>query len=257
MSLNTVAVITGAARGIGRGISLMMARNGFTVAAAATRDRRDRSLDTFLTELNETRSGSVYIQTDISKDCDRRNLIDTVYDRYGHIDILVNNAGVAPVKRSDLLDMDEESLDRLIDINLKGTFFLTQYASRFIIKSPNDRPRMVINISSISAETSSTSRGEYCITKAAVSMMTKLFADRLAEYGICVYELRPGIIDTDMISSVKEKYNTLVEDGILPIRRIGQPEDIGRAVLALAKGYFTYSTGQVINIDGGFHISRL
>lgn len=257
MSQNSVAIVTGASRGIGRGIALLLARNGFSVATAATRAEDDRSLDSFLAELDETGSDSVYIKTDISKEDDRRNLIDTVYDKYGRLDILVNNAGVAPVIRTDLLEMTEESLDRLLDINLKGTFFLTQYASKQMIKSESDKPRVIINITSISAETSSISRGEYCISKAAISMMTKLFADRLAQYGICVYELRPGIINTDMISTVKGKYDLLIDEGLLPIKRIGQPEDIAKVVLALAKGYFAYSTGQVINIDGGFHISRL
>lgn len=257
MIKNPIAVVTGSARGIGRGISLLLANNGFTVVAAATREPDDLSVSEYISELNNTRSGSVYVRTDISLDSDRRALIDTAYNRFGRLDILVNNAGVAPVVRSDLLEMSEESLDRLIDINLKGTFFLSQYAARRMIDCPTDAPRMIINTTSISAETVSINRGEYCITKAGLSMVTKLFADRLAQYGICVYELRPGIIETDMIKPVKSKYDMLIQNGLIPIGRMGQPEDVGRVVLALAKGYFTYCTGQIINIDGGFHLSRL
>lgn len=257
MTDKSVAVVTGAARGIGRGISLLLAQNGFSVAAAATRAEDDRSIESYLNDLKAVCCDFMYVKTDISQDYDRRNLIDKVYEQYGRLDILVNNAGVAPFIRTDLLEMTEQSLDRLLEINLKGTFFLSQYAARRMIECQSDAPRMIINTTSISSETASISRGEYCISKAAISMVTKLFADRLGEYGICVYELRPGIIETDMISAVKDKYDLLIEKGLLPIKRIGQPEDIGKVVVALAKGYFAYSTGQVINIDGGFHISRL
>jgi len=257
MTDKSVAVVTGAARGIGRGISLLLAQNGFSVVAAATRAEDDRSIESYMSDLKAVCCDSIYIKTDISLDYDRRSLINKVYEQYGRLDILVNNAGVAPFIRTDLLEMTEQSMDRLLDINLKGTFFLSQYAARRMIECPSDAPRMIINTTSISAETASINRGEYCISKAAISMVTKLFADRLGEYGICVYELRPGIIETDMISAVKDKYDRLIENGLLPIKRIGQPEDIGKVVVALAKGYFAYSTGQVINIDGGFHISRL
>lgn len=252
-----VAVVTGAARGIGRGISLLLAQNGFSVVAAATRGEDDPSVAAYIADLKEACCDSIYVKTDISLDSDRRHLIDTAYETFGRLDILVNNAGVAPAIRADLLEMTEESLDRLLDINLKGTFFLSQYAARRMIGCPTDEPQMIINTTSISAETASINRGEYCISKAGLAMVTKLFADRLGEYGICVYELRPGIIDTDMISTVRAKYNRLIENGLLPIKRIGQPEDVGKVVIALAKGYFSYSTGQVINIDGGFHIPRL
>lgn len=257
MTDKSVAVVTGAVRGIGRGISLLLAQNGFSVIAAATRAENDPSIESYLNELKAVSRDSMYIKTDISQNYDRSRLIDKVYEQYGRLDILVNNAGVAPLIRTDLLEMTEQSMDRLLDINLKGTFFLSQYAAHRMIECPSDAPRMIINTTSISAETASINRGEYCISKAAISMVTKLFADRLGEYGICVYELRPGIIETDMISTVKAKYDLLIENGLLPIKRIGQPEDIGKVVVALAKGYFAYSTGQIINIDGGFHISRL
>lgn len=257
MREKSVAVVTGAARGIGRGISLQLAQNGFSIAAAATREANDPTVLPYIAELKEASPDSVYIKADISSESDRHHLVDAVYEHYGRLDILVNNAGVAPLVRSDLLDMTEESLDRLLEINLKGTFFLSQYTARRMIENPSDSPRMIINTTSISSETASINRGGYCISKAALSMVTKLFADRLGDCGICVYELRPGIIETDMIAPVKEKYDSLIEQGLLPIRRMGQPEDIGKVVLALAKGFFTYSTGQVFNIDGGFHISRL
>lgn len=249
--------MTGAARGIGRSISLMLAEAGFTVAAAATRPPDDAQIALYTASLKAVDDESEYFQTDISKPDDRAALVDSVYDRYGRLDILVNDAGVAPTVRADLLEMSEESLDRLLDINLKGTFFLTQYAARRMIASPTGDNMMIINVTSISAETSSVNRGEYCISKAALSMVTKLFADRLAEYGICVYEIRPGIIDTDMIAKVKDKYDALIADGLLPQRRIGRPEDVGAAAVALAKGCFLYSTGQVVNVDGGFRLSRL
>lgn len=252
-----VAIVTGAARGIGRGISLQLAANGFTVAAAATRSSEDEKVAMYIEELKALSPDSMYIQTDISDAASRTNLIDTVYKTYGRLDTLCNNAGVAPLVREDLLDMSEESLDRLLNINLKGTFLLTQYAAKMMVSNLTGDQMSIINTTSISAETSSVSRGEYCISKAGLSMVTKLFADRLAQYGICVYEIRPGIINTDMISVVKKKYDDLIEDGLLPIKRMGEPDDVGKAVLALAKGYFAYSTGDIINVDGGFHISRL
>jgi len=252
-----VAIVTGAARGIGRGISFALAREGFIVAAAATRPENDESITEYMRELKTVNPDCVYVCTDISSDESRKALVDCVYDKFGRLDVLVNNAGVAPNVRCDLLEMGEESFDRLISVNLKGTFFLSQYAARRMIEVPTDSPMMIINTTSISAETASINRGEYCISKAGLAMVTKLFADRLGSEGICVYEIRPGIIETDMISKVKGKYDTLIENGLLPIKRIGQPEDVGEAVLALAKGYFRYSTGQVINVDGGFHISRL
>jgi NAD(P)-dependent dehydrogenase (short-subunit alcohol dehydrogenase family) len=181
-------------------------------------------------------------------------------DTFGKIDLLVNNAGVAPKERLDLLNMTEESLDYVLDINLKGTLFLTQLVANqmiYTIKSgKTDNPR-IINISSISAYTASINRGEYCIAKAGVGMLTKLFADRLAEYGILVYEIRPGIIATDMTSTVKDKYDDLIDNGLTPIKRWGMPEDVANAVSALCSNNFLFSTGEVINVDGGFHIRRL
>lgn len=252
-----VAIVTGAARGIGRGISLALAENGFTVAAAATRPIDDEGVSAYIRELTAINEDCIYIQCDISDSESRHALIDAVYEKFNRLDTLVNNAGVAPNIRADLLEMSEESFDRLININLRGTFFLTQYAARRMSSAPTGSPMSIITTTSISAETVSVNRGEYCVSKAGLSMTTKLFAARLAEFGINVYELRPGIIETDMIAKVKDKYDALIENGLLPIKRMGRPEDVGEAAVALAKGYLRYSTGETINIDGGFHISRL
>ncbi len=248
------AIVTGASRGIGRGISLMLAAKGYKIIAAATRE--PEAVKEYIDELQKLSPESFYVACDISKPECRAHLLEEAQNA-GGFDILVNNAGAAPLVREDLLNMSEESLDRLLTINLKGTFLLTQAAAKLLVERKTDAHKMIINITSISAETSSTSRGEYCISKAGLSMVTKLFADRLAEYGINVYELRPGIIETDMTSVVKGKYDALIDGGLLPIKRMGQPEDIAKAVYALCEGYFTYTTGSVMNIDGGFALSRL
>ncbi len=247
------AIVTGASRGIGRAISLSLARDGYTVIAAARADK-ERSAE-YIAELTAISPDSIYVPTDISKKEDRERLIDTVYDTFGHLDVLVNNAGVAPTERRDLLEMTEESMDRLLDINLKGTFFLTQYASQRMVAAGSGD--MIINVTSMSAYTASINRGEYCISKAGLAMVTELFAARLAEYGIHVYEIRPGIIRTDMTAGVSAKYEALIDGGLLPIARMGLPEDIAKAVSALASGALPYSTGEVLNIDGGFHLRTL
>ena len=202
----------------------------------------------------------IYVQGSLGEAQDRDRLVDKVLDEFGRIDVLVNNAGVAPKVRMDILETTIESFDFVVNTNLKGTFFLTQRVANEMIKKKqkddNYNP-IIINISSMSAYTSSTSRGEYCISKAGISMVTKLFADRLAEYGINVYEIRPGIIATDMTSTVKDRYDALIEERLLPIKRWGYPEDIAKAVWALCSGLLPYSTGEVINVDGGFHIRRL
>lgn len=247
-------LVTGASRGIGRGISLMLAERGYRVIAAATREAD--AVKEYVDELQARSPESVYLSVDISKPESRANLLAEA-EKLGGFDILVNNAGAAPLVREDLLDMSEESMDRLLSINLKGTFFLTQAAAKMLIARETDAQKMIINITSISADTSSINRGEYCISKAGLSMVTKLFADRLAPHGINVYELRPGIIETDMTAKVKDKYEALIDGGLLPIKRMGQPADIAKAVLGLCEGYFPYTTGSVMNIDGGFTLSRL
>ncbi|MBQ8552142.1 MAG: 3-ketoacyl-ACP reductase [Clostridia bacterium] len=248
------AIVTGASRGIGRGISLMLAEKGYKIIAAATRE--PDAVEEYISELKNRSPESFYVSCDISKPECRARLLDEA-EKSGGFDILINNAGAAPLVREDLLDMSEESLDRLLSINLKGTFLLSQAAAKALIKRESDARKMIINITSISADTASINRGEYCISKAGLSMVTKLFADRLAPHGINVYELRPGIIETDMTAIVKDKYTAMIEGGLLPIKRMGKPEDIAKAVYALTEGYFTYTTGSVMNIDGGFTLSRL
>jgi NAD(P)-dependent dehydrogenase (short-subunit alcohol dehydrogenase family) len=200
-----------------------------------------------------------YVSGDLSSSDDRAKVVSSAIEKFGQIDALVNVAGVAPLERRDLLEMTEESYDRVMDINTKGTLFLTQAVAREMIKNvaENGVRGHICNISSLSAYTSSVSRGEYCISKAGVSMITKLFADRLAEYGIPVNEVRPGIIATDMTAKVKGKYDALIEGGLLPIARWGEPEDIAKAVFALCTGALPYVTGQSLDVDGGFHLRRL
>jgi NAD(P)-dependent dehydrogenase (short-subunit alcohol dehydrogenase family) len=200
-------------------------------------------------------------QADVSQADEREFLVEQVLETFGRIDLLVNNAGMGPRQRVDLLSTSEASFDEVLQTNLKAPFFLTQRVAhamitlleKEIIQSP-----MIVNIGSISAYTSSVNRGEYCVSKAGLAMVTRLFADRLAEYGICVYELRPGIIETGMIQTARDRYEKLIQEGDLtPIRRMGQPEDVGQAVLAIAEGRLRFSTGEVINVDGGFHLRRL
>ena len=200
-----------------------------------------------------------YVSGYLSSSDDRAKVVSFSIEKFGQIDALVNVAGVAPLERRDLLEMTEESYDRVMDINTKGTLFLTQAVAREMIKNvaENGVRGHICNISSLSAYTSSVSRGEYCISKAGVSMITKLFADRLAEYGIPVNEVRPGIIATDMTAKVKGKYDALIEGGLLPIARWGEPEDIAKAVFALCTGALPYITGQSLDVDGGFHMRRL
>lgn len=251
--MKKTVIVTGASRGIGRAISLKLAADGFAVVAAARGDAEKAA--EYVGELQKLSPESVYVSADISSEEDRRRLVDTAFDRFGRLDILVNNAGVAPAERRDILEMTEESMQRLLDINLKGTFFLTQYAANRMLAAKCGE--MIINVTSMSAYTASINRGEYCISKAGLSMATELFAARLAEYGINVYEIRPGIIRTDMTAAVTEKYEALIAGGLLPISRMGTPEDIARAVAAVAAGALPYSTGEVINVDGGFHIRTL
>lgn len=259
MSATPAAIVTGASRGIGRGVALALARAGHDVVVnyASNADAANRVAD----EIAQLGTRAVPVRADISRAEDRRALVDAALNEFGRIDLLVNNAGVAPDVRADILDAGEESFDRLIGINLKGPYFLTQLVARCMIdqlgRGEIEQPKIII-ISSISAYTASVNRGDYCIAKAGLAMVTELFAARLAEHGINVYEIRPGIIDTDMTGAVKEKYDRLIfQDGLTPIRRWGRPEDIGRAVAAIAAGALPFSTGQVIDVDGGFHLRTL
>lgn len=246
-----VAFVTGSSRGIGRGIADLLREKNWTVIYSGTRKERPENLP----------QDCDYVPCDISKTEERQAAIDYLIQRYGRLDLLVNNAGVAPLERKDLLEMTEESFDRVIGINLKGTLFMTQAAAREMLREreagvPHWQPR-IVNIGSMSAYTSSVSRGEYCVSKAGLGMVTKLFADRLAGEGIPVFEIRPGIIDTDMTKVVHEKYQRLIEGGLLPVKRFGEPRDVAKMALACAEGLLDYSAGQVLDADGGFSLQRL
>jgi NAD(P)-dependent dehydrogenase (short-subunit alcohol dehydrogenase family) len=259
MTGRPAAIVTGASRGIGRGVALALARTGHDVVVnyATNADAAGRVVD----EIEQLGVRAVSVRADVSAASDRRTLVEAAMLEFGRIDLLVNNAGVAPNVRADILDAGEDSFDRLVGINLKGPYFLTQLVARSMIEQLGrgdiDQPKIVI-ISSISAYTASVNRGDYCIAKAGLAMVARLFAARLAEHGINVYEIRPGIIDTDMTGAVKERYDRLIlEEGLTPIRRWGRPEDVGRAVAAIADGALPFSTGQVIDVDGGFHLRTL
>lgn len=241
--MDKIALVTGGSRGIGRGIADRLHAEGWQVAITSRSPADENAQRDFLC-----------IQADNSSAEDRERAVQAVLDRFGRIDLLVNNAGIAPRVRADLLEMSEESMHELLDVNLVGPFFLTQRVARQMIAQKSG---MIVNITSMSAYVSSVNRGEYCVSKAGLSMMTSLFAVRLAEYGIPVYEIRPGIIKTDMTAKVSEKYDRLIADGITPIKRWGTPEDIAQAVYMLSQGLLPFSTGEVLNVDGGFHLQRL
>ena len=251
-------MVTGGSRGIGSGICTALGKHGWNVAVNYRRDNA-AALDT-VAAIEKSGGKGIAVQADIGMDTERELLLKSIRKQWGRLDLLVNNAGMAPRQRTDLLEMSESSFDEVMATNLKGPFFLTQAAAKWMLELQQnqgvERP-VIINIGSISAYTASVNRGEYCISKAGIGMMTALFADRLAGYGILVYELRPGIISTDMTAGVQAKYDHLIEDGLLPIQRWGTPKDVANAVIALAEGYLPYSTGEIINIDGGFHLRRL
>lgn len=257
--MQKTALVTGAARGIGRAIAEKLAENKFNIGIVYI--SADSAAKEVVDACRAFGVEALSIKTDISQSDSRAKIIQSMRSKFKRIDLLVNNAGVAPKTRLDILDATEESYDWVMDVNLKGPYFLTQAVARWMIeaiKSDPDYAPTIINISSISAYTSSPMRGEYCLSKAGMGMMTQLYADRLAEFGIPVFEIRPGIIQTDMTSAVQEKYDKLIlEDGLTPIRRWGRPQDIAKAVAAIALGYLPFSTGEVINVDGGFHMHRL
>ena len=244
--MQKIALVTGSYQGIGFGIAQMLETEGYTV---------------IYSDIFENMNVENYFKCDISKASDREALAAYVDERFGRLDLLVNNAGVACKVRLDILETTEESFDRVVGINTKGTFFMCQTFANLMIKYLDRKlesyvPR-IVNIASNSSYTSSVSRGEYCISKAGVSMVTLLFADKLAEYGIPVFEVRPGIIKTPMTEVVTEKYDKLIADGITPIKRWGTPEDVAKCVVAAASGLLDFGTGTVLNADGGFHIRRL
>jgi len=258
-----VAIVTGAGQGIGRGIALELARNDFDIVGVDIvyqPDNTEKGLFEVKVAAEKVGAAFLPIQADISRLEDHQKIVDRSLEKFPRIDLLVNNAGVAPKQRLDILETTPESFDRLLTINTRGPFFLTQLVARYMVAHLADygeQKPQIIFISSISAYVSSTARAEYCISKSAISMGATVFAHRLAEYGINVFELRPGIIQTDMTAVVKEKYDALIEQGLIPQKRWGFPEDIGRAVVGLAKGYFNYSTGLVAEVSGGMNIVRL
>lgn len=258
-----VALVTGASRGIGRGIALTLAKHGFDIAGAATSgdpSNREKGIYEVKDRVEELGQRFVPVLGDISNLDAHAAMIGAATDAFGRIDVLVNNAGVAPLKRLDMLETTPESFDRLIDINLRGAFFFTQAIANAMIAAgthPAGFTPKIIFVTSISAYTASPNRAEYCISKAGLSMTAQCFAVRLAEHGINVYEIRPGIIQTDMTSGVKDKYDGLIGQGLLLQKRWGTPEDIGKAVVGLADGYFDYATGAAIEVGGGFGVMRL
>jgi len=275
--MNPVALITGGSRGIGQGICFELAKIGYDLIVNYSADKpaaRQTAADSLsLGQGHQPKIRAEVCQADISIAEERRKLIDFARARFGRIDLLVNNAGVAPKVRADILEATEESFDRLMSINAKGPYFLAQHTAKWLIEQSESARKesfsanetretrfpksKIIFISSVSAYAASVNRGDYCISKAALSMITSLYAGRLAEYGIHVFEIRPGIIATDMTGPVKEKYDRLISEGLTPIQRWGTPEDVGKAVAAIAQDLLPFSTGEVINVDGGFHLRRL
>ena len=257
--MERVALVTGGARGIGLGISEALAREGYALAVCGT-----RSAEAAAPQLEAVRrhGGEIlYVQADVSQTADRSRLLDAVRARFGALHVLVNNAGVAPRVRADLLEASEESFGRVMRINLQGPYFLTQAAARWMVEQRRADASFsgcIVNIGSVSAEVASISRGEYCVAKAGMAMMTRLFASRLGQDGVPMYEVRPGIIRSDMTGPVQAKYDALIADSDLLIqKRWGEPEDVGRAVAVLARGEFPYSTGQIVYVDGGLSVQRL
>ena len=255
--MKRVALITGGSRGIGFGIAKHLAQNGFDLAVNGVRE--EKAVAGALQELRNSGADVLYCQGDVSLTEDRKKIVEQIKKHFGKLHVLVNNAGVAPKERKDILETTEESFDRLMSTNLKSVYFLSQYVAKWMIeqkKADGSFTSCIINVSSVSATVASVNRGEYCVSKAGMSMVTQLFAVRLGEFDIPVYEVRPGVIYTDMTAAVKEKYDKLIGEGLTVQKRWGYPDDVGKAVAALALGNFPYSTGQVIMIDGGVTLSR-
>jgi NAD(P)-dependent dehydrogenase (short-subunit alcohol dehydrogenase family) len=253
-----VALVTGGSRGIGLGIAEALADSGFDLAINGVRDMAQ--VADVVSALGRRGAEVDYCRGDVSQASDRQAIVDAVRSRFGRLDVLVNNAGVAPSVRADILDATEESFDRVLGINLTGPYFLTQLVARWMIEQRQSDMAfsgVIVNITSVSATEASINRGEYCISKAGMAMATQLWAHRLAEYGVAVYEVRPGVIRTDMSAPVAEKYDRLIAGGLTVENRWGMPDDVGRAVAMLGRGELTYATGNVLNIDGGLTIRRL
>jgi 3-oxoacyl-[acyl-carrier protein] reductase len=259
-----LALVTGSTYGIGEGIVLELAKIGFSVVinGASTKELSEDYINKLKNIFKENLEDKcIYVQASVGEKEDRERLIDEIKKKFNRIDVLVNNAGVGPIKRGELLEMTEESYDRVMGINLKGPFFLTQSIAKWMIELKDvikeDYQPYIINISSINRYTPSLNRGEYCISKAGMAMMTKLFASRLAEYEIPVFEISPGIIDTPLTKPRFKTYDKLINEGITPIKRWGKPVDIAKPIVAIVSGLIPFSTGTVLDIDGGFHMHRL
>jgi len=259
MNDKPVAVITGASRGIGRSVAIGLASEGYDIAAIA-RSTDSEGMEFLAKEVAKAGSQFFPIGLDISCTSCHKEVVSNILERYGRIDILVNNAGVAPLQRSDVLDMSEESYDRLMNINLKGPVFFAQKVAREMLWLKDHilqyKP-VIVFITSVSAALTSTNRAEYCISKAGLSMASSVFADRLSCEGILVYEVRPGIIETDMTVKIKDKYDKLIHEGLVPQKRWGMPSDIAKAVSSLARGDWAFSTGTIFEISGGLNIHKL
>ena len=253
-----VALITGGTRGIGLGIARALAADGFNLALNGVRD--EAAISDVIREFESDDVEVLYAQGDISVAESRQKIIKSVSDRFGRLDVLVNNAGIAPKVRANILEASEDSFSELMRVNVAGPYFLTQAAARWMIEQKASDDTFfgtIVFVTSVSAVLASVNRGDYCMSKSALSMAAKLFAVRLAEFGINVYEIRPGLVETDMTASVKEKYDKMIDEGLLLECRWGQPQDIGRATAALARGDLPYCSGQVITMDGGMMVGRL
>jgi NAD(P)-dependent dehydrogenase (short-subunit alcohol dehydrogenase family) len=258
MTRSAAAIVTGSSRGIGRAIAVALGRAGYSVVVNCTRNKE--AAEEVATHIRATGGEAMVVVASVADRQQHKILLDRTREAYGDLQVLVNNAGITSPGRKDLLEATEENWDAVFDTNLKGPFFLTQLAAKQMIAA-RQAGRIdcatIVNISSISAFTVSTNRADYCLTKAAMHMMTQLFATRLADDGIRVYEVCPGVIATDMTAAVRDKYDRLIGEGLTPIRRWGEPEDVAKAVIALVRGDFPFSTGERIHVDGGFHIRRL
>jgi len=256
--MKPLALVTGGSRGIGHGCALALARSGFDLAIAGRRPEPEciAALDA----LRQAGAGVLYAVCDVADASQRAGLLAAIKARFGRLNVLVNNAGIAPSERRDILEATEASFERVLRTNLQGPYFLTQAVARWLIEQKRADGAFqgcIVNVSSVSATVASVNRGEYCISKAGVSMAVQLWAVRLAEFGLPVYEVRPGVIATDMTAGVQHKYDRLIADGLVPERRWGQPGDVGRAVATLARGDIPYATGQVVVVDGGMTLPRL
>ena len=256
--MSKIAFVTGGTRGIGLGIAIELAKSGFDLAVNGVREAA--AVKPVLEDLKKLGVQVIYVQGDVSNKDDRQRMVEEILDRFGKINVLVNNAGIAPPERKDILEATEESFEYVLKVNLQGPYFLTQLVANKMIGFKKQNPEdffCIVNVSSVSATVASVNRGEYCISKAGIAMATKLWAARLGEFNIPVYEIQPGVIKTDMTSGVQEKYDRLFQQGLAIQQRWGTPEDIGKVAAAMASGNMPYSTGQAVMVDGGMTVQRL